>query len=274
MRWLVVLLAALAACSRGGSPPPPPASGTRIVSLMPSGTEIVAALGATGSLVGVDQYSDYPPEVTKLPHVGTYLSPDLEAILRLAPTFVVVDDVHGQVAAALHDRHVETVGCAVHTLADIKACLRAVGARLGRTKEADAQVAAIDAALDAAAARRPARHPRVLAVIDREAGGIGGLVAAGPGSYLDELLAVVGGDNVLAGSGERYLKIGQEEVLRARPDVILDLSFAAHDGVAAWKSLDVPAVASGHVVALTDPVLLRPSPRVAQALDALAKAIR
>jgi iron complex transport system substrate-binding protein len=273
MRVLIAWLIVLAACGQGERQAPAPA-GERIVSLMPSGTEIVDALHATDLLVGVDQYSDFPEPVKKLPKVGNYLTPDLEAIVRLRPTFVIVDDVHGQVAAALHDRGIATVGCSVHGLADVQACLRAVGERLGKARDAEAIVTSITGALATAAAHRPARHPRVLAIIDREPGAIGGLVAAGPGSYLDELLAAVGGDNVLAATGERYPRISLEEVLRARPDVILDLSEAASSGVGAWKDVDVPAVASGKVIALAEPYLRGPSPRVALALDALARAIR
>ena len=266
-------LIVLACCSRGGGDTDT-TGGERVISLMPSGTEIVAALGAESLLVGVDRYSSYPPLTASLPKVGDYLSPDVEAIVRLHPTFVIVDDVHGQVAAALHDHGIETIGCSIHTLPDVKAGLRAVGARLGKARQAEAVVAEMDAALDAAAAHRPARHPRVLAVIDREAGGIGRLVAAGPGSYVDELLAVVGGDNVLAPTGQRYPQIALEEVLRARPEVIVDLSQAAQSRMDDWKAVEVPAVADHRVVALTDPTLQGPSPRVAHALDALARAIR
>jgi len=256
-------LVALVACSHGGGDAAP----AGVVSLMPTGTEVVAALGATAQLVGVDQYSAYPPEVKALPKVGSFLSPDVEAIVRLHPAFVIVDDVHGQVAAALHDHGIDTVGCTAHVLADVKACLRAVGARLGRAEQATGAVAAIDGALDAAAAQRPAHHPRVLAIIDREPTGLGNLVAAGPGSYLDELLAVVGGDNVLAGTGVRYPKISIEEVLRAKPEVILDLS---GNGTAAWTSLGLTANARS----LTSDYLRGPSPRVAPALADLAAALR
>jgi iron complex transport system substrate-binding protein len=110
-------------------------------------------------------------------------------------------------------------------------------------------------------------------VIDREAGGLGNLVTAGPGSWIDELLAVVGGDNVLSAAGMRYPKISAEEVLRARPEVILDLSYAARQSVAPWNRLAVPAVAAGRVRALDDAYLIAPSPRVAEALAALARAI-
>jgi iron complex transport system substrate-binding protein len=259
------------------SPAPAPAPtdpAPRLVSLTPSATEVVAALGATGLLVGVDDYSTFPAEVGKLPRVGSFLTPNLETIVSLRPTLVIVDDVHGQVAGALHDAGIATVACAIHGLPDVKAALREVGARIGGTADADRVIGAIDAALDRAAAQRPAKRPRVLAVIDREAGGLGNLVTAGPGSWIDELLAVVGGDNVLSAAGVRYPKISAEEVLRARPDVILDLSYAARDSTAAWDQLAVPAVAAHRVRALADPYLIAPSPRVAEALAALAQAIR
>ncbi|HEX3473598.1 MAG TPA: helical backbone metal receptor [Kofleriaceae bacterium] len=259
--------------SNAGPAAAPAGPALRVVSLTPSATEVVAALGATGLLVGVDDYSTYPPEVTRLPRVGSFLTPNLEAIVGLRPSLVIVDDVHGQIAGALNDAGIATVACAIHALPDLKAALRAVGARIGKPADADRVVAAIDAALDRAAAQRPARRPRVLAVIDREAGGLGNLVTGGPGSWIDELLAVVGGDNVLSAAGVRYPKISAEEVLRARPEVILDLSYAARESIAAWDRLAVPAVAAHRVRAITDPFLLAPSPRVAEALAALAGAI-
>ena len=253
--------------------PGPGAAALTVVTLMPSATEVMAALGATGLLVGVDAYSEYPPEVKQLPKVGAFLTPNIEAIVRLRPSVVIVDDVHAPAAAALRDAGLETIACPLHALPDVRRALRAVGARIGRAAEAERVVREIDAALDAAAARRPARRPRVLAVIDREAGGLGGLVAAGPGSWVDELLAVVGGDNVMLASGLRYPKISLEEVLRGRPDVILDLSFAARDGLGAWQAVDVPATRARRVVELHRPYLVAPSPRVTQALADLARAI-
>lgn len=271
MRWLWIVIA-LSACEQ--RKPPAPVAGVRIVSLTPSATEIVAALGATEQLVGVDAYSTYPAAVAKLPKVGSFLAPNLEAIIGLQPTLVIVDDIHGKAAGALHDAGISTIDSAIHALPDVKRALRAIGDRLGRRQQAEATIAAIDASLDAAAAKRPARHPRVLIVIDREAGGLGNLVGAGPGSWIDELVAVVGGDNVLIDTATRYPKISREEVLRGRPDVILDLSFAGRGATAEWRELDVPAVAAGKVHAMSEPYLLAPSPRVGDALDALAGAIR
>lgn len=271
VRAVLVLAIALCACGKRSAAP---GDGTpRIVTLMPSGTEVVAALGAADELVGVDDYSKFPASVQALPKVGSFMFPNLETIIALRPTLVVVDDIQGKTAAALADAGIATVPCTMHALPDVKAGLRTIGARLGKAAEAEQVVTQIDAALDAAAAKRPARRPRVLAVIDREADGLGNLVAVGPGSWVDELLAVVGGDNVLAPSGVRYPKLSLEEVLRAQPEVILDLSYAAQQSTAAWNELDVPAVKQGRVVALFEPYLTAPSPRVEAALDALAKAI-
>jgi iron complex transport system substrate-binding protein len=258
----------------GTTPSTPPAPTQRVISLSPSATEIVAALGATAMLVGVDDYSAFPAEVTRLPKVGSFLAPNLEVIVGLKPTLVIVDDVHSQAAGALSDAGIATLPCAIHALPDVKAALRSVGARIGKAAEADHAVEAIDAALDRAAAQRPAKRPRVLLVIDREAGGLGNLVTAGPGSWLDELLAVVGGDNVLRAAGVRYPKISAEEVLRTRPDVILDLSYAARRSIEAWNRVEVPAVTGKRVRALDHAYLIAPSPRVAEALAALAQAIQ
>lgn len=245
----------------------------RVISLTPSATEIVAALGVADQLVGVDAYSTFPPEVAALPKVGSFLTPNLEVIVSLRPTVVIVDDIHGGAAGALRDAGIRTVACSIHALPDVKHALRTVGAELGRSAEAERVLAELEAALDAAVAARPAKRPRVLAVIDRESGGLGNLVAAGPGSWVDELLAIAGGENVLAASGVRYPKISMEEVLRAQPEVILDLSAAARDEITAWQAADVPAVKAGRVRGLTEPYLSAPSPRVKQALETLRAAL-
>lgn len=279
MRYALIVLVVMCACGRSERAGQHTGSGSaaaplRIVTLTPSATEIVAALGATRDLVGVDDYSEYPPEVKQLPKVGSFLQPNQETIVGLHPTIVIVDDIHSSVAGALNDRGLETIECDMHALPDVKTALQRIGARLGQAAKADKIVKQIDADLDAAAAAKPAKHPRVLAVIDREAGGLGNLVAAGPGSWLDELIAVVGGDNVLAASGVRYPKISLEEVVRAQPEIILDVSFAARTDTASWNAVDVPAVVNHKVVVSKEDFLSRPSTRVKEALDFLSQMMR
>jgi len=273
----LALVVALAACDQAEPPAPAPAAAPvtpRVVSLSPSATEIVAALGATSLLVGVDSFSKYPPEVAALPKIGDYLHPSVEVIVQMKPTLVIADDVHTQAAASLRDAGVHAIVCPIQTLPDVQRALAQVGGVLGRATQAAEVSAGMDAALAAARAHQPAIHAHVLVVIDRDGDDLGNLVAAGPGSYIDELLAVVGGDNVLHASPAPYPKISLEEILRGRPDVILDLSFAGKSSLAAWAGVDVPAVRDHRVVAIGDDVLMAPSPRVAIALAKLAAAIK
>src|SRR5262249_16941453 len=134
-RHLLLIAAMLAACgrTRPADDGPP-----RIVSLTPSATETVAALGALDLLVGVDDFSTYPDAAAKLPPVGTFLQPNREAVMRLRPTLVIADDIHGAFEQRLHDAGIHAVECPMHTLADVRSSLTKVGAQIGRADRARA----------------------------------------------------------------------------------------------------------------------------------------
>jgi cobalamin transport system substrate-binding protein len=284
----IALLAALAAtlgaaCRRPASAPGPNDSGTdrhpRVVTLTPSATEIVAALGAADLLVGVDAYSAYPPQVQSLPKVGDFLSPNLEAILALRCDIAVLDAVQQKFVIPLESAGIKIFAVPMQDVEDVRHAFVTLGAALGRQEAARAEIARLDAALAAGEARARAAaeraggvRPRVLFVVDRRAGGLAGMVAAGPGTYVDDLLRRAGVANVLADAPVRYVQISAEEVLARGPDIILD---AAHTSDAArarddWKVLaSVPAVARGRVHMLSDPLFVTPGPRLDQAFARL-----
>ncbi|MEZ4363556.1 MAG: helical backbone metal receptor [Kofleriaceae bacterium] len=269
MSGAVLLLLAIFACRRPAETP----GELRLVSLTPSATEVLAALELTARVVGVDDFSAYPPEVRALPKVGSFLSPNLEAILALRPSYVIADDVHTDTAAALRDAGVATVIFPMHSLRDVEGALTKLGEVLHRGPQAKARLAAIEQAVASARAAKVTPPLDVLVIIDREAGGLGNLVGAADGSWSDQLLAILGANNVLAGVGVRYPKVSVEEVLKADPDVILDLSFT-QDGGEPWKGVDVAATRTGRVASRTDAYLISPSPRVAEALAALREVLR
>jgi iron complex transport system substrate-binding protein len=284
-RAVVIVVAAVAvmmAVAAGGCGK---AGGTRegarvkIVTLTPSATEVVAALGSQAQLVGVDEYSTFPPEVAGLPKVGSFLAPNFEAIVRLQPGLVIADDIHADAAAALRGVGIEVMTIPMHALPDLQRAFETVGARLGRRAAAAERRAEIETAIAGARARKVGRGRRVLIVIDREPGGLGAMIAAANGSWMDELVAITGAQNVLAGSAVRYPKLSAEEIIRAQPDVILDVSYAAEEktAVATWRSrpelAGVPAIASGRIRVLKAPYFLGPSPRVPAALLALEAAL-
>jgi iron complex transport system substrate-binding protein len=112
----------------------------------------------------------------------------------------------------------------------------------------------------------------VLFVVDRRTGGLAGMVAAGPGTYIDDLLRRAGVDNVLHDASVRYVQISAEEVLARAPDIILD-AVHADDPTRAredWAPLgSVPAVARGRVHVLGDPLFVTPGPRLDEAFARL-----
>jgi iron complex transport system substrate-binding protein len=248
----------------------------RVVTLTPTGTELVAAVGAADMLVGVDRFSDYPASVADLPKVGGFTDPSFEAIVKLRPDLVILDNVQSKVIDGLRSASIRTLVLDMHTVSDIREGLTSVGEALGHSARAAELVAEIDATVDRVSARRTADdvRPRVLLVIDREIGGLGNMVGAATGTYGDELLALLGAENVLADSGVRYPRLSAERILRAKPSVILD---AVHNPgteshLEDWNLLDsVPAVATDRVVALQDPAYFSPRPRVVKALTDLER---
>ncbi|MBK9034975.1 MAG: ABC transporter substrate-binding protein [Myxococcales bacterium] len=279
MRIVRALVLAMVVLAGGCDRSAPAASAARIVTLTPSATELVAALGADGALVGVDAYSTYPARVAGLPKVGSFIAPDFEAIVALRPTLVVADDIHDDAAGALTGAGVAVVKLPMHALPDVERALVTLGAKLGRAREARARQDEIAAARAGAAARHVGRTRRVLIVIDRAPGGLDGMVAAANGSWMDELAAMTGAANVLAGAATRYPKVTAEEIVRTAPDTILDVSFTADaaTALAEWRSrpelASVPAIRDGRVRVLKAPYFLAPSPRMAAALAELEAAL-
>jgi iron complex transport system substrate-binding protein len=260
--------------SSGGSADASAARPTRVVTLTPSATEMVAAVGGLDRLVGVDNYSEHPAVVRSLPRLGDFLQPDVERIVRLRPDLVVLDAAQGRTAEGLASAGVRTLVLTLHNLNDVHRGLTEIGAALGTEAEAGRAVAALESAeADARrrAAARPAQRPRVLFAIDRELGSLHNLIGAGPGTFVDDLLEIIGADNVLRHAHAKYPKLSPEEVIRAAPDVILDGAHGAGGAemLADWKTVNVPAVRRGRVFAVVEDSFVSPGPRLPAALARL-----
>lgn len=249
----------------------------RVVTLTPSLTEMVFALGAGDRVVAVSDYCDYPDAVRVLPRVGSFLSPSIERILALRPDLVLLDGVQGEAAAMLSGAGTHAVAVPMQDLAQLRQAFVTVGEQLGdRRAQADALRGTLDrdiATVQARVASLPA--PRTMFVVDRQIGSLRGLVVAGPGSYLDELLRLAGGQNVFGDMAPRYAKVAVEAIEERRPEVILDAVHTDAQGAAAlradWGVLPrLPAVQGGRVHVLANRVFVTPGPRLGQALTAIA----
>jgi iron complex transport system substrate-binding protein len=260
-----------AACSRRAAPPAPPTAAARVVSLSPATTEALFAIGAGPSVVGRSRYCDFPPEALRVPVVGGWVDADLEAVLQLAPDLVVgsVGPAAAGLARSLGARGIVTWFPPVESVDAIRDMIEGLGDRTGHGAEARRVAGDLEAraqAVERAVAAEPA--PRVLAVV-----GVEPVVAAGPGSFLDELVRRARGVDALA-TGSAWQVLGLEKLVELDPDVILDSS-AGMGGAPvplgrAWGTLR--AVREGHVVKL-DARVPRPGPRVVESLALIAHAL-
>jgi len=243
------------------------AAPARVVSLLPSLTETVCALGACERLVGVDRYSNWPASVQKLPQLGGGLDPNIEAVVAARPDVVLIG-TSSRAAVRLRALGLKVVALEPRTRADQRRVTRLLG-RLLRVDGADALVQRIDDGVAAAAAALPgaARGRRVYYEVD------GAPHAAGRGTFIDELLQALGLVNIIDAGLGPYPRINPELVVRADPDLVM----VSQQGAAelarrpGWARLR--ALRGGHVCefdAAQRDILVRPGPRMPEAARLMA----
>lgn len=248
-----------------------PRAPQRIVSLLPSSTETVCALGACDRLVGVDRFSDWPAAVRTLPQVGDLEDARLERIVALRPDLVLA----GAFARAT-DR-LESLGIPVlvveaHRLDDISRVLAVIATALGTPAEGHRLWLSLDEQIEHAAARiDPAWHrARVYFEVAP------GPFAASELSYIGQLIARLGFDNIVPASSGAFPKINPEFVVRANPDLIIaaERDFRTMTTRPGWQQLDAlrHQRACRYDEEFFD-ALLRPGPRIGEAADAVVTCV-
>ena len=258
----------------------------RIVSTAPSFTETVFAIGAGNRVVGVSQHCHFPLEVDRLPRIGTYIKPNIEAIVRLKPDLVLVHKEQPEVLKQLNSLGIKTLGLKNTGLEDTYASIRDVGAATGMVQEAARLEQSIRARLEAirkASASGPKKS--LLFVVGRSPGRLEGLIVVGKGSFLNELMSFAGGQNVFADSPVTYPRISVEGVLRADPDVIVDMGDMAvtigvseqhkQNVVKLWRQQgSLKAVKQNRIFAVAEDFFVVPGPRMAEAAEEFAKMLQ
>jgi iron complex transport system substrate-binding protein len=283
-RVFVILVGLCALALAGGLRAAGPA---RIVSTSPSITETLFALGLGGRVVGVSAYCRFPPEVAKLPKVGSFLKPDAELIAGLRPDLVVVHEVGNGLDRRLGSLRIPYIVVERGSLASAYSSMREIATAAGVPERAETLVTDVQRRLDAirrSGAARPRR--RALFIIGRRPGMLADLIAIGPGSYVNELIEIAGGANVMAIPGQpEYPRISMETVLRLNPDVIVDtVDMGDTDAERRarqplnerlWSAYTMlTAVKTGRVHAATTDALVVPGPRVVEAAEWVAALLR
>jgi len=254
----------------------------RVVSLVPSLTETLFAIGAGKDVVGVDSFANYPPEVTKLPRVGALLDPDVERILSLRPDLVITYGSQSTLETQLARAKIRTFSYRHGGVSAVLESIKGLGAASGHTREADALVARITAQMNALRERVKGRaRPRTLLVIDRQPGALREIYVSGGIGFLHDMLDAAGGDNVFADSKTESVQPSTETLLARSPQVILEVRAegliapsATESERNVWSPLSaIPAVRDNRIYFLSGSHLVVPGPRLVQGAEAFARVL-
>jgi iron complex transport system substrate-binding protein len=245
----------------------------RVITLMPSLTETVCALGQCARLVGIDRYSNWPAQVTTLPTLGGGMDPNIEAILALKPD-VVFTAASARTAERLEALGLKVIALETRTHADAKRLLD----KVAQTLSVDAGVTqqlwdSIDDGVSAAARNLPVSTRQLRVYIEVNAAPFG----AGPYSFIGETLARLGAQNILQAETDAFPRMNPEFVIRAQPDLIMisERDVAAMLKRPGWSNM--AAIKGNRICAFvtTDQdILVRPGPRLPQAARIMADCLK
>ncbi len=243
----------------------------RIVSLLPSLSETVCALGHCAKLVGVDRYSNFPAQLKKLPQMGGGLDPSIEAVVANRPDLVLLA-TSSRAAARLESLGLKVLAYEPKTHAQMQAVIEKLGLVL-QTPDAGRVWREMDAALTATARSLPAsvKQTKVFFPVSSA------LHAAGDMSFIGETLQRLGVKNIVPASMGVFPKLNPEFVVRANPDVILASEQNAMDmaGRPGWQQ--IRAIKENRICRFTAAqadVLVRPGPRLAEAAGLMATCLK
>jgi iron complex transport system substrate-binding protein len=259
---------------------PPTAPPVRIASLAPSNTEILAALGLQDRIVGVDDYSDYPHDLTnRLPRLGPDLRIDMDKLESLRPDLVVASlSVPGMErnVEELQKRNMPYMVLDPQSVDDIFENIRSLGMIAGVPERAANLNESLKKRIDQVKRRTSGKSkkkiywewwPRPL-------------ITPGRLNWLTEVSAIAGGENIFADRDASSVTVSPEEVIQKQPDVIIAVWCGIHKDKVDPRKIasregwhDIPAVKNGHIWVLEEGMYCRPSPRLIDGLEELAERI-
>ena len=247
----------------------------RVVSLAPSITEMLFALGLDEQIVGVTEFCNYPPAAQSKPKVG-YTRPNLEALLALKPDVVAAPSefLRADVLAKLDELKVPVFIFQPKSLEDVLVHIHVLGRMFDRSPAADAVTSHMRERLTQMARQlETAPHMRVLYVLSSQP-----LLTVGPDSYIHHMIGLAHGSNIAAAASGAYPRLSMETVLDANPEVLIfpggsteSVSEGERQIWNRWNGLS--AVQHGRLHVVSSDLLNRPGPRVVDGFEQLARAI-
>ncbi len=248
----------------------------RYISLAPSTTEILFALGLDEEVVGVSSYCNYPEKAKKKAVVGEFSRPNIERILSLKPDYVFCTGLkQTPVAEELRRLKIKTYIADPKNIKEILNCIRDIGKITGRVSEAENLIKNMESEIEKIDSKvrliPVTKRPKVFIEIWHDP-----LTTAGKGSFIDGLLALAGGINIAYDTKVTYGIFSPEEVIRRNPDCII-ITYMGKEKIdklvgerIGWSGIS--AVRNNRVYNDINPdYLLRPGPRVVEGLKEIHK---
>jgi iron complex transport system substrate-binding protein len=251
----------------------------RLISLAPSNTEILFALGLGDKVVGVTDFCDYPEEAKAIEKVGG-IEPNMEKLVALEPDLVLA--IGGSPAQVEKATEMEKLGLTVLVLEPgdiegIMANIELVGRATGAEKEASELVAGLRKRFDDITARAKGTESKPKVFFELDATDPFKPYTPGPGSFIDALITLAGGSNIGASAKMQWAQLSTEEIIAQDPQVIV--LGDANYGVTVQSVKERPgwsvitAVKNGAIYPIDDVLVSRPGPRIVDGLEALARIV-
>lgn len=246
----------------------------RIISLAPSNTEILYAIGLGDKVVGVTTFDDYPAEVLEVEKIGDYNGINLERIIELEPDLVInYGQGNEEENTRLDEAGIKYVGFIPETIDSVMETIIRIGAITGADAEAEELVNELTARKEDIISKIADAEPKtVFYEIWHEP-----LMAAGPGSFFHELITMANGENIAADADSAYPQYDMEQLVERNPQVYLtsrDMPEKTEESIMARPGFEsIDAIINKQVYVLDGNIMSRPGPRIIEALELVARAI-
>ena len=244
----------------------------KVVSLAPSVTETIFALGSGDRLVGVTTSCDYPAAARKIPKIGGFMSPSLETIVAKRPGIVIgVSSATDPAKVREMERlGLEVILISLASVSDILSSIKSIARSLGSPEAGEKLVHKITLQMDQVRERvAPAPRRSTLLLV-----GLRPLIAVGGKNFIDELITLAGGKNIAGDAAQPWLNLPDEYVVAKAPQVIIEAGMGSErDQIAKhWADLkSIPAVQHRRVYRYPSDKILRPGPRIGEGLEEIAR---
>ncbi len=265
-------------CACTANPPAPAAKiPQRIISVVPNVTETLFALGLGEKVIAVGDYDHFPPEVDKKPRVGGLINPNIEKIIEMHPDLVITYGSQDVLRERLQSVGIRMFPFVHGNVEQTLKFMLDLGEAVGAEARAQSIVGGIRSSFERAGANAPKVRPKILLVHDRGAGTIGSFYSVGARAFQHDLIRIAGGENLFADVDSETLQPTLEEVIRRKPDIILETlppPLAEPEKLQRKKDWENLGLARGRIYIEAESYLLVPGPRFGLAVERISQIIR